>query len=134
MSKGNLKCFGIGGRHRLTERKPADGGEWFERVKTAGEKLLLAAGGPLDGPVSLELTFTLPRPKTVSRAARQWPVVKPDLDKYQRLVLDAFTASGLWRDDGQVVEITARKAYPDTPAPDLIPAGGALIRVWRTQT
>lgn len=134
MSKGNLKCFGVGGRHRLTEAATPDKGEWRRRVTAAGEAIRAEIGQQLTGPVSMEITFTMPRPASVTVKARLWPTVKPDLDKLERLILDAFTDAGVWVDDAQVVEQTKRKCYPDTPAPDLTPEGGALIRIWRTET
>ena len=135
MSKGNLKCFGIGGRHRLSEAATPDKGEWRRRVTAAGEALV-AAGVHFEqyAPVSMEITFTMPRPASVSVKSRLWPTVKPDLDKLERLILDAFTDAGVWVDDAQVVEQQKRKTYPDTPPPDLTPSGGALIRIWITET
>lgn len=63
----------------------------------------------LDGPVALELRFTLPRPKTVRRP---WPTARSggDLDKLIRAVGDAL-AGLLYADDSQVVKVTAEKTY-----------------------
>lgn len=58
--------------------------------------------------VEIELTFFMPKPKTVTRSM---PTVKPDLDKLVRSILDGVTDSGIWVDDSQVVKITARKNY-----------------------
>lgn len=132
--KGDMKCFGRGGRHRLSWAPSADEGRWRDLITHAGEQLAQSIpDAPLTCAVSMEITFTMPRPKTVPRSVRLWPIVKPDVDKLERMILDAFTGS-VWADDAQVVEVTKRKAYPDSPAPDLTPGGGALIRVWRTET
>lgn len=139
--KGSMKCIGKRGkvRHALIEDAGPSQREWRARVQLAGEHLLPGIGETLDGPVSVEVTFTLPRP--ASARGRVWPHLKAngktaggDLDKLVRLILDAFTDARVWTDDSRVVEITARKAYPDTPAPDLVASGGALIRIWRTET
>lgn len=69
-------------------------------------------------PVEMELQFTIPRPKTVTR---DYPSVAPDLDKLIRSVLDALT-SVAYRDDGQVVGITASKEYASEP--------GLWVQIW----
>lgn len=64
-------------------------------------------------PVFLFLEFHMPRGKTVKRAL---PCVTPDLDKLQRAVLDALTRVA-YKDDGQVVRITASKYYAGERGP-----------------
>ena len=133
--KGSMKCVGGRGkiRHQLVEDHRPGQKEWRARVAAAGDALALPE--PLTGPVSVEITFTLPLPKSVRPETHTWPTQHNtgDLDKLVRLILDALTGP-VFVDDSSVVEITARKAYPHTPAPDLTPAGGALIRIWRTET
>lgn len=78
---------------------------------------------PLDGPVSVMVTFRLPRPKghygtgrnehLVKNSAPAFPAVKPDLDKLVRSTLDALGEAGVWRDDAQVVQLQVRKVYAD---------------------
>ena len=65
---------------------------------------------PLEGPVSVFLTFSLRRPKSTPRRILH-PVTRPDLDKLARGVLDALTAAGVFGDDSQVVELTCGKQY-----------------------
>lgn len=62
---------------------------------------------PRDGAISIDMTFFMPKPRTVTRSH---PTVAPDLDKLIRAVLDGLTAIA-YRDDGQVISITARKDY-----------------------
>ena len=61
-----------------------------------------------DVPVSVRITFFMPRPKTVER---HMPTVPPDIDKLCRAVLDALTDVGVWVDDSQVVDLGATKIY-----------------------
>lgn len=61
-----------------------------------------------DVPVSVCITFLMPRPKTVKR---HMPTVPPDIDKLCRAVLDALTDVGVWVDDSQVVNLEATKIY-----------------------
>lgn len=76
---------------------------------------------PFHAPVMVDLSFTLPRPKSHygsgrnATALKPWamaarPGSKPDLDKLVRAVLDAL--SGLvWDDDALVVALHAAKFY-----------------------
>lgn len=76
------------------------------------------------GPVQVEVTFYLPRPKTVSREKRQYPIVPPDVDKLARGLLDGIGQSEMiWGDDSQVVVLHAVKLYADGRAP------GATIEI-----
>ena len=88
---------------------------------------------PMTGPVYLEVTFRLPRPKGhygtgrnagLLKASAPWfPFGRPDLDKLQRSTLDALGEAGIWGDDAQVVTVYAVKVYADDDPP------GATIRV-----
>lgn len=73
----------------------------------------------IPAPVSLEVIFFLPRPKTVQRL---FPHTKPDLDKLIRAINDSATDAGVIKDDSQIVEIVANKVYADEELP-----AGALI-------
>ncbi|HNP58832.1 MAG TPA: RusA family crossover junction endodeoxyribonuclease [Gordonia sp. (in: high G+C Gram-positive bacteria)] len=61
------------------------------------------------GPIHIGIAFTMPRPKSTPKTRPTPPAVKkPDLDKLVRAILDA--GSGVaWRDDSQVISITATK-------------------------
>jgi Holliday junction resolvase RusA-like endonuclease len=68
---------------------------------------------PAHVPVFVNLDFYLPRPKTVTR---EWPTVKPDVDKLLRAVLDSLTVAGVYADDAQVVKSVPIKRYAvDSP-------------------
>lgn len=70
------------------------------------------AGGaePLDGPLAVDATFQMPRPK---RPRWTLPAVKPDADKLQRALGDAMTAAGLIADDARITTWHVRKRYGD---------------------
>ena len=74
-----------------------------------------AGAKPLDGPMGIEVTFRVRRPKTVKR---DYPSVAPDLDKYIRACLDALTGI-CYIDDSQIVDISSKKVYSDTPGADI---------------
>lgn len=111
-------------------------GPWREAVKAAVLAATSRKPTALDGPVQVDITFILPRPKghygtgrnagKVRTSAPAEPTTKPDLDKLLRSTLDALTDVGAIRDDSQVVRIEAAKVYswPEEPP-------GATIHIWR---
>ena len=98
-------------------------------------------GPPLACPVSMEITFWLPRPKSHYRTGRFAGELKPnapvfaptvpDIDKLCRSTLDGLSmksGGAILVDDSQVVTITAQKRYV-TEAEGC----GAYIRVIESQ-
>lgn len=76
--------------------------------------LLYPPGGRTDpilcrGPVHLDVTFTMPRPKSAKAGAR--PATRPDLDKLLRSTKDALKTAGVYEDDGRVVSVIAQKYF-----------------------
>lgn len=77
-------------------------------------------GEPMQGPIQLDLTFFLVRPRGHYRTgansdklrdnAPKYPISKPDVLKLTRGVEDACT-SILWQDDAQIVTENIRKRY-----------------------
>ena len=68
--------------------------------------------------VLVEAIFYLPRPVSVPRKKRPYPIVPPDLDKLLRGLLDGIGQSEvIWGDDSQVVSIIAAKYYADLEQP-----------------
>lgn len=65
-------------------------------------------------PATVDVTFYLPRGKTVRRAL---PTTKPDLDKLARALLDGLVEGGLLPDDSLVVDLLVRKRYADASPP-----------------
>lgn len=92
---------------------------WKQEVSEAA---LYARHGDelLEGPLLLEVTFWLPRPKGhfgkkgLRPSAPRFPVVRPDATKLLRAVEDACTGI-IWRDDAQIVTQIIQKAYGDPP-------------------
>lgn len=82
---------------------------------------------PMECPVSLDITFYLPVPKSTSKPkTRQMlngvihHISKPDIDNLQKFILDCLNGLVI-EDDRRVVEIRARKLYSTKP--------GTLIRI-----
>jgi Holliday junction resolvase RusA-like endonuclease len=64
---------------------------------------------PLRGPLSVRLTFHMPRPK--SRKGDVWHTSRPDADNLAKAVLDALGDARIWCDDAQVACLSAKKFY-----------------------
>lgn len=102
-------------------------GPWRSAIAQA--VLGVHTGAPFTNPVSVDLTFTLPRPKSAPKS-RTRPHVRPDLDKLVRGALDAITDAGAWRDDAQVVSIRAMKTYPDLERRNSLDRPGLVLNIW----
>jgi len=108
---------------------------WRYAVAAEAEAEMARAGIPgwQHGPVSVEVVFRMPRPKSHYRAdgrlketAPLWTWKRPDIDKLLRAVLDGMTDAGVWTDDSQVVGVQAAKYYSDGPP-------GAAVSAWGTR-
>ena len=96
-------------------------GPWREAVRAETQRAMRMKPGPFTGPVLVNITFQLARPRSHYRTGRYAALLKdtapgfasgrPDLDKLLRAVLDGLTAGGAWSDDGQVAMVEAVKRY-----------------------
>ena len=107
--QGSMKAFVVGGRAILTsdnaKMKPFRAEvKRMALASITGEAPVFAS----QVPVRLVIRFQFVRPASAKK--RPYPSVKPDIDKLQRAVLDALTGV-IYKDDSQVVEVTARKSY-----------------------
>lgn len=87
--------------------------DWRRLVASAAQPHAPTTG-LLAGPVRLTLAFALARPQSLPKK-RTHHITRPDVDKLARAVLDALTGI-LLRDDSQVVELVASKAYAELGA------------------
>ncbi len=106
-SKGSMSAFVLKCKH--------DGGPRAILTHSSGskkwEKIIrshLDGVQRMVGPLSIELWFFMPRPKT---AKRTYPSVRPDLDKLERAVLDAIKE--VIEDDSRVVDLDSKKRYAE---------------------
>lgn len=82
---------------------------WREAVKSAA---IEACPKMLTGPISVNMIFVLPKPKSAPKNRQTFPDKKPDLSKLIRSTEDALTDAGIWEDDARVVLVLARKTFP----------------------
>jgi Holliday junction resolvase RusA-like endonuclease len=102
---------------------------WRKAVTTAARAYMGEHGlPPFIGPVELQVTFYMERPKSITRSKRPEPIVPPDLDKLVRAVCDALSDGLVWADDAQVIKLIAWKHYADDTEP------GADIQVFPLDT
>jgi Holliday junction resolvase RusA-like endonuclease len=106
-----FKGFTKKGRAILTEQskrvKP-----WRELVWAAG----IAArnnADPIDCPVVIHMTFTLPKPQSAPKRKRTYPDRTPDLSKLMRSTEDALVDAGVLKDDARIVSAHIHKVYPN---------------------
>lgn len=115
-TKGSTKAFMRPGmRYPVVTNDNIKNKSWSQAVSSVAQmvKGQYAANTPLDGPLSIRLSFYLPRPKSAPRCVH-YPTKRPDLDKMVRSVKDALTGV-LYRDDSQVVHLNASKSYASDP-------------------
>lgn len=96
------------GRGILVESSKAVG-PWRELVALfAHDAMRLTGVPPFNGPVLLNLSFVMPRPKSAPKTRAVAAVKRPDLDKLARACFDAISKV-CYHDDSQVVGLKASK-------------------------
>lgn len=121
-TQGNKTGFVKNGKAVLVEgRRPAARqkfSDWRHGVAEEGRRWQEQHGEPglLEGPLMMNLTFGLPRPKSAPKTRRTWPIgaLSGDVDKLARAVLDALTGV-LFGDDAQVIALAVIKDYAPVP-------------------
>lgn len=76
-------------------------------------------------PIMLKVNFGIPVPQSWSQVKKNKafdnaikPITRPDLDNYIKCILDGLN-NVVFKDDSQVVEITASKNYMQIPKTDI---------------
>ncbi|TQL46700.1 Holliday junction resolvase RusA-like endonuclease [Homoserinimonas aerilata] len=111
--QGSKKGFSRIGSTRVAMVESSDKVKpWRAAVKTAGEDAMNGRA-PLDGPLTVLITFRLAKPKTVKR---DLPTVYPDLDKLVRSTFDGLTAAGVIADDARICDLHTYKRYGEPGA------------------
>jgi Holliday junction resolvase RusA-like endonuclease len=131
--QGSARAFNRGGKVVVTSDN-VNLKKWREFTSFA---LRRGIGKPnIDGPVGVSLSFFFERPKshlngsgTLRKGYSTSHIVKPDLDKLVRAILDAGTDAGLWQDDAQVVRLTASKNYTTPAGEGSLP--GVAVEIWK---
>lgn len=120
--KGRPRTTTIGGRARLyTDAKTAS---YENLVRLAGSQAM-AGREPFEEPLTLTITVSTVPPKSYSKKLRAamlagdvMPAKKPDLSNILKAVEDGLNGVA-YRDDAQIVRLTASKTYALTPGVDV---------------
>ena len=126
------RAFVRGNRAAVYDPGTAEG--WKSCIAMAAREI---EGKLYHQPLSVTLTFFMPRPKSHFKTSGQLKPAaprfmhdsKPDADNLAKAVLDALTGIRAWLDDDQVCELTIRKYWeserngPQTDPP------GCIIRI-----
>lgn len=74
---------------------------------------------PKGVPVAVEITYSFPFQSNATKArkqkGREFMTERPDLDNLTKSVLDELTDIEVWKDDGQVVQLSMRKIRTHEP-------------------
>lgn len=103
--QGSLRCFCRNGRAVVTSDNPKLK-EWKKHVKEVA--MQFAPRYPMEGPLSVELDFRMPVPKSAPKRTKLFAVKRPDIDKISRGAIDPMTGV-IFRDDSQIVVLKATK-------------------------
>jgi crossover junction endodeoxyribonuclease RusA len=107
--QGSLRHIGGG---RMISANPRTI-EWRQTIADTIQPQLPADWQPINEATLIQIIFILPKPKT---SKNKRPIVKPDIDKQIRSVLDAVSLTRhmptpLLKDDSIVTDIHAAKRY-----------------------
>lgn len=102
--------------------------KWRKRVTNEAAAVWLLRA-PLDQPLVVIMTFTLPKPTSAPKTRKTWPDRKPDVSKLARAVEDSLTDAGVFADDARIVDLIARKRYPNEGA-GALPQPGVVVHVF----
>ena len=112
------------GRYQARAYNPGTAEGWKAQIALVAKGYLPTT--PLDGPVCVSLTFSMPRPKSHYRTGKyagELKITAPywhvkgsgigggDRDNLDKAVLDTLTQIGMWHDDGLVCAGTIQKRY-----------------------
>jgi Holliday junction resolvase RusA-like endonuclease len=94
---------------------------WRDACIMASKMATTEAPTPLLGPLKVQVTFYLERPKST---VRDYPNNAPDVDKLLRGVFDSLQIAEVIMNDGQIVDVDACKLWADENHPP-----GAVIDI-----
>lgn len=116
VGQGRPRAFKLpSGQIRMYD--PATSRDWKRTV--LAQVLERKPPSPAEGPLTMDLVFELRRPKSAPKRV-QHPTTRPDLDNLLKAIKDALRGV-VYRDDSQIVALTATKKYGQAP--------GVAIRV-----
>lgn len=106
VGQGNMKAFVVAGRAKVTHSNGSKLATWRRSIEDAVHRQLGEEFELLTGPVMVSAAFRLPRPASLPKRKRTWPIGKRsgDVDHYLRALGDALTGVVIG-DDAQIVHV-----------------------------
>lgn len=97
----------------------------YEELIRVMARIALGPARPSEGPVSVDLYIRCPIPLSYPHkrlkaclANEELPTKKPDIDNVIKVFLDAMNGV-VYKDDTQVIRVSAKKAYSSIPGVDV---------------
>lgn len=97
----------------------------YEQTIKAWAQRAIGSGSPLEGPVSVDLYIRMGVPASTTKKRteaclhnQELPTKKPDIDNIIKAYLDAMNGI-IYKDDTQVVRLSAKKGYSLVPGVDV---------------
>jgi len=97
----------------------------YEQTIKAWAQRAIGSGSPSEGPLSVDLYIRCPVPVSTSKKRTEaclqnaeLPTKKPDIDNVIKIFLDAMNGI-VYKDDTQVVRLSAKKGYSLVPGVDV---------------
>ena len=122
VAQGRPRATSIGGHVRLYD--PEKSRSYKEIVRI--DALKVRPEKPLGGAISLTIIVYKSIPKSMSKKRQKLalkgdarPTTKPDIDNVVKGIKDALKGV-IWRDDSQVVTLSAKKYYSDVPRVEVV--------------
>lgn len=117
VTQGSMKAFVVAGRARVTHSNAGRIGAWRSSIVDATHRQLGEEIELYSGPVRLSAAFRLPRPASLPKKRRTWPIGQRsgDCDKFLRLLGDAITGV-LIDDDSRIVDARVTKDWANPGA------------------
>mgnify|MGYP000888725373 CR=1 FL=1 len=101
---------------RTVSYTPAKTESWEDSIRA--QALSCRPGQLLDGPLVMEATFYLLRPKSKPKRVK-YPATKPDLDNLIKSVKDALEGI-IYTNDSRIVDEVIKKRYGDPPRVEIV--------------
>lgn len=117
VTQGSMKAYVVAGRARVTHSNGSKLDMWRRSIVDATHRQLGEELELMTGPLRLSAAFRLPRPASLPKTRRTWPIGarSGDSDKFLRCLGDAITGV-LISDDSLIVDARVTKDWANPGA------------------
>lgn len=111
VGKQAAKAFYNPKAKKMLHFSPKNTKDWEQLIRSAAQEYV--PDKLLDGPLSVEATFYLLKPKSKPKKCL-YPATKPDHDNLEKALYDALEGI-IYTNDSRIVDKTFKKRYGDPP-------------------